>query len=269
MPNLEVYGAVLHYVVSAVSERPWVVLSNSLGTDLSMWDKQVAALERHFNVLRYDSRGHGRSSATSGFSLPDLAKDVIALLDTLGIGEAAFCGLSLGGLVVQWLAIHAPQRLSAAVLCCTAAKIGSTPGWDERIATVRAGGLKAIVPSILDRWFTPEFRAQSPADVEATRRLLESTDPDVYATTCAAIRDTDFTRQVAEIHLPTLVVCGLHDPVIPLADARFLANNIQGARLLELEAGHLANVEDADRFAESLIEFLLSVHTEERTHAGS
>ncbi len=244
MPYRDSRGATLHYVSSSLSDRPWLVLSNSLGTNLSMWDGQMAAFEPHFNVLRYDSRGHGESTFSAAFTLADLAQDVLTLLDALGIANASFCGLSLGGMIGQWLAIHAPQRLSAAVLCCTAAKIGNTATWNERIAAVTTNGLASIIPSILDRWYTPAFRAQSPADVERTRAMLEATDQSAYTATCAAIRDTDFTTAVSSIRIPTLVVCGAQDPVTPPSDAAFLAHEIHGARLLQLDAAHLANIED-------------------------
>lgn len=263
MPFLHSEGATVHYVATkgagplANEDRPWIVLSNSLGTNLSMWDAQMESFSADFNVLRYDSRGHGQSAFSGAFTMADLGNDVLALMDELGIAKAFFCGLSLGGMVGQWVAIHAPERFTAAALCCTAAKIGTVTTWNDRIATVTRDGLGSLVPSILERWYTPGFRARAAEQVDRTREMLKATNSSAYAATCAAIRDADFTNDVSSIRMPTLLVCGEHDPVTPPSDAEWLAARIAGAKVQPLNAAHLANIEDARAFSSSVAAFFL------------
>ena len=238
-------------------DLPVLVLSNSLGTNHSMWDLQLAAFQQHFRVLRYDGRGHGRSETTLGpYSMEQLGRDVLALLDALGVAKAAFCGLSLGGMVGQWLGVHAPERLDRLVLCNTAAKIGTAEGWNERIAQVSAEGMQGIIPGVLERWYTTEFRAASAEVVRVTQRMLETSNPAGYAACCAAIRDMDLRDRVREIRVPTLVVAGSMDPVTPPAEGRFLVEKIVGAEYLELDAAHLSNVETAAVFTPQVLRFL-------------
>lgn len=258
MPFIEHDGARIHYRFDGPADAPVLVFSNSLGTNLSMWDPQVAALSARFRILRYDMRGHGQSSVTSGpYSITQLGRDVVALLDALEIERADFCGLSMGGMTGIWLGIYAAARLGKLVLSNTAAKIGTAEIWNARMDTVRQGGMAAVAESILQRWYTPAFRERSPADVERTRQMIVTTPPEGYIANCAAIRDMDHRETIARVTAPTLVIAGVEDPVTTPEDAHFIAGQIPGAKCAELDAAHLSNIEAADAFIGTLLEFLI------------
>lgn len=234
-----------------------LVLSNSLGSDLSMWDPQAAPLEEELRVLRYDTRGHGQSAVTPGpYTIEQLSRDVIGLLDALDIERAHFCGLSMGGKIGMWLGVHAPDRLRKLVLCNTGARIGTAERWNARIQDVRDHGMKGIAAAVIERWFTPGFRERSPEAVARARAMVERTPPEGYVACCAAIRDADQRAEVAGIGAPTLVIAGRHDPATPPADGRALSGAISGARYVELDASHLSNVEAAEAFTAELTAFL-------------
>jgi 3-oxoadipate enol-lactonase len=259
MPFADVAGASLHYRFDGTAGAPVVMLSNSLGTDLSMWDPQVPALVARYRLLRYDTRGHGRSTATPGpYTIEGLAKDALGLLDALGIERVHFCGLSMGGMVGQWIGAHAPQRVDKLILCNTTARIGSPEAYNARIDTVRSSGMAAIVDTVLARWYTPSFAAAAPDAIARTRAMLLATPADGYAACCAAIRDMDQSETARDIAAPTLVIAGAHDLATPPADGRFLAERISRARLTELPAAHLSNIEAAGEFNVALVEFLSS-----------
>jgi 3-oxoadipate enol-lactonase len=233
------------------------VLSNSLGTNLAMWDAQVPALAQKFRVLRYDSRGHGLSEVTPGlYTIAGLAQDVVGLLDALQIPTAYYCGLSVGGLIGQWLGINASKRFKSLTLCNTAARIGTTDGWNSRIATINEGGVAPIANGVVARWFTEDFAKRAPAQVEATRQMLLHSPPEGYVATCAALRDEDLRKAISRVSLPTLVISGAHDAATPPGDGRFIAENIPGAQYLELNAAHLSNIEAVDPFTAALLKFL-------------
>ncbi len=247
----------IRYRFDGPVDAPVLVLSNSLGTDLSMWDAQIPAFAQRLRVLRYDTRGHGASTATPGpYSIAQLGRDVLGLLDALGIARAHFCGLSMGGMVGQWLGVNAPERIERLVLCNTAALIGPAELWDKRIAAVREGGMAAIADAVIARWFTEAFVAAHPEAVAPVRRVLEACTPEGYTAACAAVRDMDQREAVAAITVATLVIAGAHDLATPPADGRFLAERIPGARYLELEAAHLSNIEAEERFTEGVLGFL-------------
>jgi 3-oxoadipate enol-lactonase len=247
----------VHYALSGAAGAPVVVLSNSLGANFSMWDPQVLALESHFRILRYDTRGHGKSSVTpSPYSVELLARDVLALLDALGLDRVHFCGLSMGGMIGMWLGVNAAERLGKLVLCSTAAKIGTAETWNARIDAVRTGGMKAVAPAVLERWFTPEFRARSPQVVSSVRQMLETTPLEGYMACCAAVRDADQRETLSSIRAPSLVLMGAHDPATTPADGRFLVERIPGARYVELPTAHLSNLEAPEQFSSELIRFL-------------
>lgn len=247
----------VHYSLTGAANAPVVVLSNSLGTNSSMWDLQAAALEQKFRLLRYDTRGHGQSSATPGpYSIEQLARDVLSLLDALRIDRVHFCGLSMGGMIGMWLGVNAPKRLRKLVLCNTAPKIGTAKVWNTRIENVRKGGMKSIAPGVLERWFTPEFRASSPQVVASVLKMLETTPPEGYIACCAAVRDMDQRDAISAIRVPTLVIAGARDPATPPAESRSLAERIPGAQFAELPAAHLSNLEAPEQFSSELIRFL-------------
>lgn len=257
MPLLELNDVRIYYELSGPSAAPVLVFSNSLGTDLAIWDSQVAILSRDFRILRYDTRGHGRSSVPSGpYTIYQLADDVVGLLDKLEVERAHFCGLSIGGMTGMSLALRFPDRLFRVVLCNTAVKIGSPEIWNARIDAVQKGGMEAVVPGILERWYTAEFRSAAPQAVESTRSTLLSTPVEGYAGCCAALRDADLRNEIAGIRLPVLIIAGADDPATTPTDGRFLAERIAGARYAELRAAHLSNIEASDAFTMELSAFL-------------
>jgi len=256
MPFVDVGELKTHYALTGDKE-PVLVFSNSLGTDFSMWDPQVAELQRCFRILRYDTRGHGQSSVTPGdYTIEQLGRDVLGLLDSLHLDCVHFCGLSMGGMIGMWLGVHAPNRLHRLVLSNTAARIGTKEMWNARIATARKDGMKSVAAAVIERWFTPGFRASFAERVARAQRMLENSPPEGYAACCAAIRDMDQREAVAQIKAATLVIYGGSDPVTPDSDAQFLTDRIRGAVKVELAAAHLSNVEQADAFTEAVSKFL-------------
>jgi len=257
MPFAEVNNVRIHYELTGDSALPVLVFSHSLGVNFSMWDAQLSAVASSSCVLRYDTLGHGKSSTPAGpYSATDLGTDVVGLLDALKIEQANFCGLSMGGVIGQWLAINAPTRIRKLVLASTAAKIGTQETWNTRIATVEQQGLQSIIPGTLERWFTADFRGSAPEIVADIATSLEATTAQGYLACCAAIRDADFRANIAEVTAPTLVISGSEDPVTTPEDGRFLAQNIAGAKFVELPAAHLSNVESAREFNAALLNFL-------------
>ena len=257
MPFLGFEGFRLHYRIDGETNLPVLIFSNSLGADLSMWEPQFTALAPHFRILRYDNRGHGHSSAPAGpYAIEDLGRDVLALLDSLQIERVSFCGISMGGVIGQWLGIHAADRLHKLVLANTAAKIGVPDVWNARIDLVLSEGIDPVIPGTLERWFTQVFHAAHPEAIEATAAMLRSANVAAYAACCAAIRDADFRASLSAIVAPTLVLTGTRDPVTTPEDGRFLAGNIPDASYVELAAAHLSNVEAAAAFNAALLDFL-------------
>ncbi|MGA9527394.1 MAG: 3-oxoadipate enol-lactonase [Terriglobales bacterium] len=256
MPFANCRGLRTHYELSGES-GPVLVFSNSLGTDLSMWEPQMPDLVPRFRILRYDTRGHGQTSVTPGdYTIEQLGRDVLNLLDALNLPCVHFCGLSMGGMIGIWLGANAPERLHRLVLSNTAARIGTKEVWNDRIAAVLKDGMAPVAAAVIERWFTPEFRAAKPERVAKTRRMLESSPPQGYASCCAGIRDMDQTADIAKITVPTLIIYGAKDPVTSPTDADFLTSHICGATSLKLEAAHLSNVEQDAAFTASLLRFL-------------
>jgi 3-oxoadipate enol-lactonase len=250
-------GARFHYRLDGHPNAPIVVFSNSLGTNLALWDAQIPALAQKFRIVRYDSRGHGLSAVTPGpYTLETLGRDVVGLLDALQIPTAHYCGLSVGGLIGQWLAIYAANRFKSLTLCNTAARIGTTDGWNTRMAAINEGGIAPIANGVVSRWFTEDFVKRAPAQVEAAHQMLLHSPPQGYVASCAAIRDEDLREAIAGIHTPTLVISGAHDAATTPADGRFVADKIPGAQYLELNAAHLSNIEAAEPFTAALLKFL-------------
>jgi len=257
VPIIDANGARLFYRFDGPPEAPVLMLSNSLGTELEMWSSQLPDFARHLRVLRYDSRGHGRSEVLPGpYRIDDLGHDALALLDVLGVGRVRFCGLSMGGMVGMWLGTHAPERIERLVLCNTSAQLGTPETWNSRIELVRRAGMQAVAPMVIERWFTSDFRARAPQAVERIRSMLLATSPDGYAACCAALRDMDQLEAIRSIQAPTFVVVGTHDPATPPDHGRAIAGRIPRATLVELEAAHLSNIEAADRFTAAVLEFL-------------
>jgi len=256
---MELADVRVHYQWSGLADKPVLVLSNSLGTDLNLWDGQISEFSKHFHILRYDSRGHGLSSAPKGpYSIEQLSRDLVALLDGLGVESCCFCGLSIGGMIGQWLGVNARSRVRKLVLCNTAAKIGTAESWNARIDAVLEKGMEAVSSDILNRWYTPAFRTNTPEIIARSRRMLEGADLAGYVACCAAIRDADQRDAVRRINVPTLIVAGTHDRATTPAEGRSLAESIAGAQYVELNSSHLSNVEAEEAFTSAVLEFLQS-----------
>lgn len=259
MPIAQLTDIHLHYQFEGPENAPVILFSNSLGATLPIWDPQIPALSKNFRILRYDTRGNGQSSVTPGpYSIEQLANDVLALLDFLHLDRINFCGLSMGGATGQWLGAHAPQRLHKLILANTTAKFGSPDPWNARIATVQKSGMRAVVPTVLERWFTQSFREKNPAAIEPAQRMLENAHVEGYIANCAAVRDFDSRAYLPTIKIPTLVIAGTHDPSTTPAEARHLAQQIPSAQYLELPTAHISNIEAATQFNAALTTFLSS-----------
>ena len=257
MPYAQLDDGRLHYRTDGDRKRPCLVLSNSLGTDLGMWDAQAAALAEEFYVVRYDTRGHGGSARGTGpAGIARLGLDVLGLLDHLGITRTHFCGISMGGLTGQWLGIHAPQRVHKLVLANTAARIGNLDGWATRAALVRVEGMDGVADGAASRWFTAPFIARQPSVVGHLIGRLREQDAEGYAACCDALARCDLREQVQGIASSTLVIAGRHDPVTTVADGEWLAAQVAAAQLAVLDASHLSNIEAAEEFTALLRRFL-------------
>lgn len=247
----------INWKLDGPPKAPFLVLSNSLGTNRHMWDPQLEAFAADYRVLTYDTRGHGASDAPPGsYSLDRLGQDVVDLVNHLEIEQFHFCGLSLGGMTGQWLAIHASERIDRLVLANTASRIGPASAWQDRIETVLSKGMHAIAQPLLERWFTPEFIAQQPPALVELEAVLLSTLPQGYAGCCAAIRDADLTPLLSLIDRTTLVISGLRDPATPPQQGEALAAAIAGSQSKNLDTAHLSNVEMPEEFTKAVLEFL-------------
>ena len=237
---------------------PVLILSHSIGTDHALWQPQVPELLADFQVLRYDIRGHGASDASAGeYSVEQLGRDVLALADALKIRQFAFCGLSLGGAIGQWLAVHARDRLSHLLLANTSPRFSTAQAWQSRIDAVGSGGMASIEDLVLQRFFSAEFLALSPPSVAGIRSVLLATNPAGYMGCCAALRDFDFLQSLPEIRVPTMVIAGDKDVATPWAgNGEILAREIGGARSVRLPAAHLANLESPRAFLAAIFSFL-------------
>jgi 3-oxoadipate enol-lactonase len=258
MPHVQANDIRIYYELSGPAKAPVVMLSNSLGTRLEMWDPQMGALAERYRVLRYDSRGHGRSDAPPGpYGIAMLGEDARALLDALGIAEVHFCGLSKGGMVGQWLGTHQGERLRSLTLCATAARLGPAELWNQRIEQSAREGMAALVDGVTERWFTAGYRATPRPEVELVRAMILATPPQGYGGCCAAIRDMDQLEGIRSIRTPTLIVAGADDPATPVEVMRALHERIPGSRFVEIpQAAHLLNIEQAERFNRTLTGFL-------------
>ena len=257
MPFVKVGDTRLFYRLEGMAGRPVLVLSHSIGCDHGMWDLQVPDLLPYFQVLRYDTRGHGASDAPKAeYSVAQLGADVVGLADTLGISTFAFCGLSLGGAIGQWVAASAPDRVTHLVLANTSPQFGPPANWETRIATVRKGGMASIVDLAMQRFFSPETIQSSP-EAASIRSLLLGTDPEGYIGCCAALRDADFTPMLRKIATPTLVIVGDKDVSTPWSGhGEILAREIAGSRTVHLPAAHVSNIERPRSFTAAILEFL-------------
>jgi 3-oxoadipate enol-lactonase len=246
------------YTLEGPDDAPVVVFSNSLGTTGVMWDAQAAALSERYRVLRYDTRGHGGSPVPPGpYTVGDLADDVLALLDRLGLERISFCGLSIGGMTGMWLGVHAPERIERLAICCTGMQLPTAEMWTERAALVRREGMSSVIDATMERWFTPDFPERSPEVVGRIREVFLATDPEGYAGCCEALAEFDMRGRLVEVTAPTLVIAGEDDPVGTPERMAAIGEEIEGSRVVVLpEARHLAAVEQADAVTRELEQLL-------------
>jgi 3-oxoadipate enol-lactonase len=251
----------LAYQVDGPDNAPTVVFVNSLGTDLRMWDPQIALLGDKLRIVRYDCRGHGASDVTSElYTIEELGLDLLKLLDTLQIERTHICGLSLGGMIALWFAATFPDRITSAIFANTAARIGTEETWNARIDTVRRGGMGAIRDAVLARFLSEGFRQRNPQVARHIGEMIEATNPIGYIGACAALRDADLREMVPTIHVPSLIVAGELDESTPPAQVRELHTAITGSELVEFkEVAHLSNVEKPEDFSQQMLAFLARV----------
>lgn len=257
----------IEFRLDGPEDAPLLVLSNSLGTTWEMWQAQITALTQHFRVLRYNTRGHGRSAVGSQpVTLERLGQDVIALLDHLDVQRAFFCGISLGGMTGLWLNRHAPERFCRIVVANTAARIGQEAGWRDRAATVREQGMDPVAQSAADRWFTPAFRQNNPEVVYPLIEQLAATPVEGYAACCDALAMADLRDDLTQMPRPMLVIAGESDPVTTSRDAEAIVVDAPHAHFLILPASHLSNVACAAAFNQHVITFLTAGAEHELNH---
>ena len=259
MPFATIHNARMFYRIQGNAGRPVLILSHSISTDHSMWDLQVENLLPHFQILRYDTRGHGASEATAGeYSIEILGKDILALADLLKISQFAFCGLSLGGAIGQWVAAHAPERVTHLVLANTSPQFVPRTNWETRIAVVSKGGMPAVVDVAMQRFFSPDTLVKQNPHVASIRSVFLGTDPVGYLGCCAALRDMNHKELLTRIKAPTLVISGDRDVATPWSGhGEQLAQQIPEAKSIHLAAAHLSNIERPHSFTTALLEFLL------------
>ncbi|TCB50685.1 3-oxoadipate enol-lactonase [Acinetobacter sp. ANC 4779] len=257
MPTFNSNGAQINYQTFGNVTKPAIIFSNSLGTNYGMWQPQINHFQNDFFVICYDTRGHGASSAPKGpYTLEQLGQDVVNLLDHLDIEKAVFCGISMGGLTGQWLAIHKAKHFNKVIVCNTAAKIGQEQAWNERAALVREQGLQPIASTAAGRWFTEKFIQDNAAEVEKLQNGLAAGSAEGYASCCEALAKADLRKQLKDIAVPVLVVAGQQDPVTTVADGQFMVNQIKNSALFEINASHISNIECPDEFNQAVQQFI-------------
>lgn len=270
MAFIHVSGARCHYRLEGVAEKPVVVLSHSLGLDLGMWDAQMPDLLARFRVLRYDTRGHGASDAPAGdYTIEQLGQDALALLDGLGLRRVAWCGLSMGGMIGQWLGVNAGDRLTHLVLANTSPRIADPAGMETRRKKVLADGMSPIVDTAMARFFTKEMVDGNSSLVASARETVLRMNPVGYAGGCAAVRDHDFAASLRQIRTPTLVISGDADVSMPWdAHGGVLAREIAGADTVRLPTAHISNIGLPRAFTRALMDFISPPGDEDQLMAG-
>ena len=255
--TVDVGDCLIYVAVDGPHSAPHLMLSNSLGSDLTMWEPQLAAFSKHFRVIRYDFRGHGKSGAPHGpYTMERLGRDAVEVLNHFRIEKINWCGLSMGGMVGQWLGANASSRVDKLILSNTTSYYADKQSWTNRIEFVRANGIKAVAAPSMERWFSAEFREREPATVTWATEMLVSTDPEGYVGCCAAVRDMDHRALLPAIQSPTLVIAGLLDYATPLEMHEFIYKQIKGAELRSLRASHLSNIEQPDEFSATVLQFV-------------
>jgi 3-oxoadipate enol-lactonase len=252
-------GARIDYSIAGAASAPPLLFINSIATTRELWARQVARLAKSFRVITYDARGHGFSQVTAGdYTIGQLGRDALAVLDDARAETANVCGISLGGITAMWMGVHAPRRIRSLVLANTAARIGTVEMWRERIAFVKQQGMATLADLTMPRWFTEGFRAREPHTIEQFRTMVASSSQDGYLSCCAALRDEDLREAIDGIRCPVLCIAGNFDPATPPEALQFINGRIAGSKLVCLDAAHLTNVEQHEGFTAALSSFLRS-----------
>ncbi len=255
---VEANGINIAYRFDGPAEAPVVMLSNSLMSNHTMWDDQMPILSESFRVLRYDTRGHGETDAPAGpYTIKLLAEDAVALLDALGIDKVHFAGLSMGGMIAQYLGANYSDRLHSLMLCDTASEMPTLDMWNERISTAEENGISALLEGTLSRWFTPAFLENNKPAVEKVAQMIRTNDTGGYIGCASAVRDMSQTAILSKISVPTIIIVGEDDPACTLEQSRVLEQHINGAEFVVIKnAAHLANIEQPEKFNDAMIGFL-------------
>ena len=258
-------GIRIHYTLEGAQSAPLITLSHSLATDLTMWEPQMEALLKSCRVLRYDTRGHGKTSAPQGpYSLEMLAQDTLGLLQALGVETTLFMGISMGGMIGQVLGLNAPEVLSGLILCDTSSRIPdeAKPVWNERIDTVQKEGMESQVESTIERWFTPRFQDKHPEVTHKVKAMIRATRAQGYIGCAHAIRDLNLTDRISAIKAPTMILVGEEDPGTPISASEAIHEKIRDSELVVLKsAAHLSNIEQSEAFNEAVLNFLYKIGT--------
>ncbi len=257
MQDITIDGISFRVSLEGREDAPVLMLSNSLSSNLTMWDPQMPEFLKHFRVLRYDHRGHGKTDAPPGpYSFARLAQDAVDILDAFGIAKAHWCGLSMGGMTGMRLLTHHSERIERAVLANTGARMGPPDMWTTRIETARSGGMAALADPTIERWFTTGFRERDPETIAKVREMILTTPVEGYIGCCGAIRDMDQTETIRGVRNPTLVIIGAHDPATTPEAGEYIRATIPGAKGVTLDAAHLSNLEQPEEFTRAVVDFL-------------
>jgi 3-oxoadipate enol-lactonase len=252
-------GARIDYSVVGAPTAPTLLFINSIATTRELWARQVSRLSKSFRVITYDARGHGFSQVTAGdYTIEQLGRDALAILDDAGVESAHVCGISLGGITAMWMGVNALRRIKSLVLANTAARIGSVEMWTERIAFVKQQGMATLADLTMPRWFTEGFRAREPHTVEQFRAMVAACPKEGYLSCCAALRDQDLREAIAGIRCPVLCIAGSADPATPPDALQFIHERIARSKMVLLDAAHLTNVEQDRAFTDAVLEFIPS-----------
>ena len=259
MPVINADGCPINVEVEGPQGAPVLMLSNSLGTTLHMWDAQVAPFTQHFRLVRYDRRGHGKSGVPKGpYTMERLGCDVLAVLDGLGVKKINWCGLSMGGMVGQWLGANAPERVERLVLTNTSSFFPDKNGWNERLKLVEEKGIAAFAAPNMARWFTKGFLEREPQKVAGIQAMFAATPLEGYLACGAAVRDMDHRDLLPSIKAPTLVIAGKHDGATPPEANEYISKHIPDAKFALVDAAHLSNIEQSEAYTKAVLAFLLA-----------
>jgi 3-oxoadipate enol-lactonase len=257
MPMIDADGCLINVSIAGRQTGPTLMLSNSLGCTFKMWEPQIKALMQVFRVIRYDRRGHGKSGVPPGpYSMERFGRDVLAILDELNIDKVHWCGLSMGGMVGQWLGANAPERMDRIVLANTACYYADPTNWQTRIKAVKEGGIAAVADTVIASWLTADFREREPEITARMKAMLLASPVQGYLACCEALSTLDQRELLPKIQSPTLVIAGRHDQATPIAAGELIRSKIPGASLTILDAAHISNVEQSHAFTEAVVGFL-------------